>query len=195
MIIKRFHNIPPATYLNGSYYGFGRAIPVFMCMILTGFISCGKMKKSLEKEWINNPASGYTNEINGEGYTVISQYQTPEYRADQEIMLNKAKVNRKELIQEYNQLQQFLVKYKIDNPDTYIEELGLMERFNIITMDTIPCIDAHPLQYSPGAPYHEVLLLFPLTEKELGNQFTLQLNGFPFPSSMHHIRFNINKKD
>lgn len=165
---------------------------ILIVFFLIVFITCGN-KKSAIREMMNNPANGYIQEIDGNGYQLNIQYQPAEFRADQEIMINKSEVNKSQLIKEYDQLQQFLVKYKLENRSDEVDEMGLMFKFTLITNDSIPCIDAHKLPYSPGAPWHEVIILFPLTGKELGNHFKMRIADFPFSGNQHHIEFNLNK--
>jgi hypothetical protein len=179
--------IPTTVNNMKKTYLIGLIGLVFVC-------SCGK-KKSAIREHINLPENGYIQDIKTDLYTLSFQYQPPAYRADQEIMLNKSTVNRNELIKEYDQLQQFLVKYKMENPGTEVDEMGMMDRFNLVLGDTIPCIDAHVIPYSPGSPFHEILLLFPLSEKELGNEFVLAVNRFPQVDNYHQIEYHLNKKD
>jgi len=167
---------------------------IYLISILVAFVGlgCGK-KTSVERERINKPENGYIQEVKTEKYSLTVQYQTPGYRADQEIMLNQSQSNKKDLIAEYDQLQQFLVKYKMEDPNFEVDELGMMERFNLVKGDTIPCIDAHAIPYSPGSPYHEVLLLFPLTEKELGDEFVLVINNFPEENNIQNIKYQLTK--
>jgi hypothetical protein len=156
--------------------------------------SCGR-KRSEVREHINKTENGYIQQVNTDRYSITVQYQPPEYRADQEILLNESKVSKEDLVKEYDQLQQFLVKYKIEDPNILVDELGMMERFNLVVGDTIPCIDAHAIPYSPGSPDHEVLLLFPIGESELGNEFVLTINNFPLTNTMHSIKYQLNKNN
>jgi hypothetical protein len=167
---------------------------LMLVFVVAVSFSCGK-KKSAIREHINKLESGYIQEIKTDQYSIQIQYQPPSYRADQEIMLNDSKMSRSDLMEEYDQLQQFLVKYKLEDPNATVQELGMMDKFSLVVSDTIPCIDAHSIPYSPGAPDHEVLLLFPVSEKELGDEFVLAINDFPIGSDMHQIRYQLNKKD
>jgi hypothetical protein len=163
-----------------------------LILAMAVIVGCGSQKSKI-REHINLPENGYLQEVVTDRYSITIQYQPPAYRADQEIMLNKSNVNREELIKEYDQLQQFLVKYKINDPNVAVDELGLMDRFQLVVSDTIPCIDAHAIPYSPGSPHHELLLLFPLTENELGKEFTLAINHFPLQNSLQTLKYQLNK--
>ena len=166
-----------------------RVATLFLCVFAV--VSCGN-QRSKARAHINDPANGYIQEIKTPVYTMKIQYQPPAYRADQEIMINKSDENRSELVKEYDQLQQFVVQYTMSSPDLYPGDLGNMEKFNLVGKDTIPCIDAHQVPYSPGSPYHEMLLLFPVTEKELGKEFTIEVKGFPEDISVHQIKYILN---
>jgi hypothetical protein len=72
---------------------------------------------------------------------------------------------------------------------------ALAESFTLIAQDTLPCVDAHNIPYSPGSPWYEMTLLFPLTEKEMGNDFTLDISGFPQATSHHKLVYHLNRKD
>lgn len=168
-----------------------RFIHVTSFILLLVLSSCGS-KRSEIKAHINDPANGYMKEIKTEAYTLRIQYQPPAYRADQEIMLNHSEVNKKELIKEYDQLQQFLVSYHMENKELYPDDFGNMSKFNLICKDTIYCLDAHQLPNSPGNPDHEMLLLFPVSEKELGKEFVMNISGFPEPGSKHQIKYILN---
>jgi hypothetical protein len=61
----------------------------------------------------------------------------------------------------------------------------------LFTNDTIPCIDAHQIPYSPGAPYYEIVTLFPLTQNELGSNFKFCFNQFPLTNAKHEIIFDL----
>jgi hypothetical protein len=163
----------------------------FLAFALLG-MSCGK--RSAVKEWINQPANGYIQEVKTNAYILSIQYQPPVYRADQEIIVNKSSVSRRELIGEYDNLQQFVVKYKME-PGLKADVSALAESFTLIAQDTLPCVDAHNIPYSPGSPWHEMTLLFPLTEKEMGNDFTLDISGFPQQTSHHKLVYHLNRKD
>jgi hypothetical protein len=160
------------------------------CLLLVVLLSCGR-KHSKIREEINKPENGYIREVTTPAYTLRIQYQPPAYRADQEIMLNQSTASRKELIKEYDQLQQFLVSYSMNNQDAYPGDFGNMGKFSLVANDTIPCIDAHQLPYSPGAPNHEVLLLFPISEKEMGKEFSMIVHGFPEENSSHIIKYSL----
>lgn len=160
-------------------------------IILLGvLISC--KKKSEIRPYINNVENGYIEKISNSNYEIIVQYQPPEYKADQEIIVNQSKENKDELMKEFDQLQQFLIQYRFQQ-DNDIEYVDLMMKFKIFTNDTIPCIDAHQVPYSPGAPYKEIVALFPLTEKELGTKFKFYLQHFPIDNTNHEIIFDLKK--
>lgn len=157
-----------------------------------GLISCNQ--RSQVRSMINQPENGYIAEVKSAGYELLAQYQPAEYRADQEIMLNHSTVPKAELVAEYDGMQQFYIKYRTSGSESTEEYIGLSERFLLMVGETeIPCVEAHPLTYNPGAPYRELLLLFPLTATELGKQFTLSITDFPLMGASHNLAFTLKK--
>lgn len=153
-------------------------------------VACNK--KSHIKAVINDETNGYIQKVANPDYEVIVQYQPPEYKADQEIIVNQSAESKKELMNEFDQLQQFVIRYKFTN-NTKMEYADLFTSFKLFANDTIPCIDAHQIPYSPGAPYYEIIALFPVSEKQLGTSFKFFLNQFPLTSSNHEINFDLKK--
>jgi len=165
--------------------------PYMLIVSLLVIAGC-KEKHSAIREHINKPENGYIKNIETDEYSLSIQYQPPSYGADQEMMLNKSEAKKSELISEYDNLQQFTVKFTVKKGQDYPGDFGNMEKFNLLKEDTIPCIDAHQLQYNPGAPFQEMILLFPLTEKELGKEFTMIISDFPFNDTKHTINYSLN---
>jgi|GEM_PF-5044379 len=178
---------------NRKAYPF-RILHLLGLALLLTFTGTGCGKRSATREWINQPANGYISEVKTAEYMMSIQYQPPAYRADQEILLNHSKTSRSQLTEEYDNMQQFFVKYKMEAGGD-LNSLSLTEKFRLVTSDTIPCADAHIIPYSPGSPHHEILLLFPTTEKEMGNDFSLNVAGFPQPDAVHNLVFHLKRQD
>lgn len=152
--------------------------------------SCGN--KLSVRQIINQSDNGYIQVLQSTTFEVVVQYHPPAYLAEKEKKIFQSTESNQKLTEAYNEMQQFLVKYRqLDNSISLpTPEPG---QFYLITSDTIPCIDLHVLAEVPGNPYREALAVFPVTQESLGNNFQLLLHNFPLPEQHHILLFNLNK--
>lgn len=170
-----------------------KIVKMGFCIVLLSITAVSCNRTSV-RSLINKPDNGYIQTLVQPEYEVQVQYQPPSYRTEQELKLNNSDYSREELMNEYDGIQQFLLKYKCTYDNCPDEFYDLAACFELNAAGQyFPCIDAHLLTYSPGAPYHELILLFPLTSRELNDDFELKIKNFPVEGNENALHFNLKK--